>query len=91
MRVSDMYAHRAYGLSNRQEEALVARNTEDKETQMRIAENSDERLVLMNLAMNKNINEEAVQTLYSRDLDYVSNRLDSLGYKKDSFLGGLFK
>ena len=83
MKVSNtMPALRAYQGSAVQQEALVARTTHDKTEQVRIAENSKERLVLLNLALNENINEEAVEKLFDRDLDYVDRRLESLGYEK---------
>lgn len=83
MRINDSY--RAYGVSKSQEEAFVARHETDTEIQVRIAENSKNRLVLLNLALNKNLTEDAVQALYSRDLSYVTTRLDNLGYDKSLF------
>jgi len=85
-----LQAIKAYGGSKRQEEALIARTVEDKDKQIRIAQNSDQRLVLLNLALNPNLEQEAVQELFSRDLDYLTTRLESLGYKKEGFFSGLF-
>ena len=72
----------AYGVSRVQKEAIEARTVEESETQVRIAKNSDNRLVLLNLALNKNLSDEAVQELYSRDKSYLTNRLNNLGYTK---------
>ena len=85
--VNGLGAIRAYGASRVTEEALVARNTQSTEEQVRIAENSSDRLTLLNLALNKELSEEAVKALYDRDLDYVSSRLEKLGYEKKNFLG----
>ena len=78
--------YRAYGMSTRQVEASKARQTTSEETMMRIAQNSDERLVLMNLAMNDNITEEVVNELFSRDQPELSKRLINLGYEPPSTL-----
>lgn len=72
----------AYGASRVQKEALMARTVEESETQVRIAQNSDNRIVLLNLALNNNLSEEAVQELYNRDKSYLTNRLNNLGYTK---------
>lgn len=39
----------------------------------------------MNLALNKNIEDDAVQALYSRDNKEVTRRLNSLGFEKKSW------
>jgi hypothetical protein len=64
-----------------QHEALEARSTKSAETQLRIAENSDSRLVLLNLAMNRNLEEQTITALFDREISYVSRRLKALGYK----------
>ena len=87
MNIRRVQALRAYGASPVQEEALVARTTQDASEQLRIAKNSDHRLVLLNLALNKNLVDETVQELYNRDIDYLSRRLNNLGYKERSWLG----
>lgn len=74
-----------YRTSPLQQEGIIARNTQDSKEQVRIAENSNQRLVLMNLAMNQNLDEDAVQALFSRNLDYLTKRLEALGYEKDLF------
>lgn len=79
-------ARNAYGMSRRQEEALIARTTDIEEEQVRIAEKSKERLVLLNLALNKNLTDKAVEALFDRDLSYVTKRLESLGYENKSWL-----
>lgn len=84
--VNGLNAIRAYGGSPMQEEALLARHTQDRDEQVRIAEKSSHRLVLMNLAMNRNLHEDAVSELYSRDLPHVTKRLNALGYEQ-SVLG----
>lgn len=85
MKVTSRYAMEAYGASPVQEEALRARKTHSIDEQTRIAENSEEKLVLMNLAMNKNLYEEVVQALYDRDHKDVTRRLNSLGYEKKNW------
>lgn len=81
---NSIQAIKAYGGPNSrvQEEALRARHTDSIEDQVRIAENSNHRLVLLNLAMNKNISEEAVEALFDRDIPDLTKRLENLGYKK---------
>lgn len=68
-----------------QEEALYARNVSDPEVQLRIAEKSSSRQVLLNLAMNQELNEETVQALFSRDFNYLNSRLESLGYERSTW------
>lgn len=85
--IQGIKAIRAYGGSPVQEEALVARMTQDAEEQLRIAKGSDHRLVLLNLALNKNIDDEVVQALYGRDKKYLTNRLNALGYEKAGLFG----
>ena len=87
MNIKGFGALRAYGASPVQEEALVARTTQDASEQLRIAKNSDHRLVLLNLALNKNLVDETVQELYNRDIDYLSRRLKNLGYREKNFFG----
>jgi hypothetical protein len=79
---------RAYGASNSQQEAFAARASRDATEQLRIAENSDSRLVLLNLALNKNLEAKTVEALFDRDLQYVTKRLEALGYKKSFNLFG---
>ena len=79
---------RAYGASARQREAFAARASDDATEQLRIAENSNSRLVLLNLALNKNLESETVEALFNRDLNYVTKRLEALGYKKSFSLFG---
>ena len=85
--IKGIQAIRAYGGSRIQEEAVIARNVNDPEVQVRIAKNSKNRLVLLNLALNNNLDEKAVQELYDRDISYLTRRLDNLGYKEKNFLG----
>jgi len=85
MKINRISPLRGYRTSPIQEEALIARTTHDSREQIRIAKNSGERLVLMNLAMNKSLHKDTVQELYSRDRKDVTRRLDSLGYKKEWF------
>jgi hypothetical protein len=75
-------ALRSYGGNYYQEEAVIARFTQDPEIQKRIAENSENRLVLLNLALNKNLEEETVKALFDRDKTYLTKRLNALGYKE---------
>jgi len=90
MKIHDGY--RAYGISQTQEDALVARNTGDPELMLQIAKNSPKRLVLLNLVRNPRLQENAdvVEALYDRDLSYVNKSLSSLGYEKKNFLSRLF-
>lgn len=81
MRINQLRVLSAYGASVQQHEALEARTTKSAETQLRIAENSDSRLVLLNLAMNRDLEEQTVEALFERDISYVSRRLKALGYK----------
>lgn len=90
MRIDNLGAAASYGASRVQKEALVARNTQDVEAQVRIAENSNNRLVLLSLALNNNLESEAIDALYDRDISYLTKRLDNLGYKKQSWLGKVF-
>jgi hypothetical protein len=73
-------AIKAYGISRVQEEAIVARNTDDFDTQMRIAKESTDRLILLNLALNQNLNEDVVQAMFDRGIDYLTSRLKNLGF-----------
>jgi len=63
----------------------VARNTQDIDEQIRIASNSTEPSVLMALALNKSLDEKAVQELFKRNVKGVSKRLESLGFREDWF------
>lgn len=83
MRIYDSY--RPYAVSRTQEEAFYARHVADPEVQLRIAKNSNNRTVLNNLALNKELSEEAVQALYGRELNYLTNRLNNLGYESSIF------
>lgn len=83
MRINDAY--RSYGVSRTQEEAFHARHTPDPEVQKRIAENSNNRLVLLNLALNRELSDDAVQSLYDRNIKYVTDRLNNLGYDSSLF------
>ena len=87
------YGYRAYGMSQRQEEALFARQTDSPEDMTRIAENSKDNLVLNNLALNPNLkdNPEVVEKLFESDNKGVHRRLENLGYEKPKgVFGGLF-
>lgn len=75
------YATYALGGSRTQQEAVYARRVIESETQVRIAENSNQRLVLLNLAMNENLSADAVDALFDRNISYVTARLKSLGYQ----------
>jgi hypothetical protein len=78
-------AIKAYGISRVQEEAIVARNTDDQDTQMRIAKESTDRLILLNLALNQNLNEDVVQAMFSRGIDYLTARLKNLGFVENKW------
>ena len=86
MRISNgSRAINAYGGSKAQHEALIARSSRSGEEQLRIAKNSDNRLVLANLALNRNLEAAVVQELFDRDLSYVTSRLENLGHKNKSW------
>lgn len=86
------YGHRQYGISKTQQEALYARNTTSSEDMLRIAKNSNNHLVLSNLALNPNLKEypEVVEALFDTDNKSVHKRLENLGFEKGSFLSRLF-
>ena len=63
----------------------VARNTQDIKEQLRIANNSTEHSVLMALALNKSLDNSAVQSLFKRNHKGVSKRLEALGFKEEWF------
>lgn len=74
---------RSYGENNLiEEEALADIFTNSVEEQVRIEENTNDRLVLLNLTMNKNITKKAVEVLYDRDMPDLTRRLDNRGFKK---------
>ena len=83
MKINGMGAIKAYRGGKDQEAALIARTTSSKEEQVRIAENSNSRLVLLNLVLNENLESDAVEELFKRKLSYVTERLESLGFKDD--------
>lgn len=80
-----------YSTPRAAEEEHIARTTDEASIQLRLAEKSKSRKVLLALAANVHLSEEVVQVLYGRDLSYLSKRLDALGYERASFLGRLFK
>lgn len=83
--INRIEAARSYGASRVQQEAIIARSVQDPEIQLRIAKNSDHRLILLNLALNTNLDSEAVQELYDRDIKYLTSRLNALGYKQNNW------
>ena len=85
MRVNGISAIQGYGVTRTQQEAIVARRATDTDVQVRIAENSDNRLVLLNLALNKNLDTKAVKQLFNRNKPYLTSRLTNLGYKDSLF------
>lgn len=78
---------RAYGVSAKQEEALLARQTGNEDLMLKIANESDNRLVLMNLAMNESLGNhpEVVKALFGRGMDGLTARLERLGYSDSWF------
>ena len=90
MKVTGFQSLMGFGAPSRvSEEANIARTSEEAQEQMRIAENSKNRKVLLALAANKSLTDEAVQALYDRELSYLTSRLDNLGYEDGSFIRGL--
>jgi hypothetical protein len=75
----------AYGASRDQKESRIARTVQNEDIQMRIAKGSTSKLVLQNLALNENLHEKVVDTLFSRDIPQVSKRLEKLGYEQSLF------
>ena len=74
-----------YGVSRDQREAIHARNIKDEAIQLRIAENSESRLVLNNLALNPEITDKVAQELFNRDIPELTRRLENLGYEQSLF------
>jgi hypothetical protein len=79
MRVSPIGGISGYSTSNNLE-SHYAREIDDPDIQLRIAENSKHRQVLLALITNPNLDDKVVQALFSRDLDYVTKKLEALGY-----------
>ena len=86
MRIDELNSIRSYMTSDVKKEAFIARETPDESIQLRIAKNSDSRLILLNLALNINITENVVKELFNRDKDYLTSRLKRMGHAK----GGIF-
>lgn len=70
-------------------EDLIARTTQDKEEQVRIATGSTSKSVLLNLAVNRRLEPEAAEALFDRNIDGVTKRLERLGYEQ-SFINKIF-
>ncbi len=85
MKINGIGPIQAYGMSNVQQEAYAARSVQDADVQLRIAENSEQRLVLLNLALNDNLDKKTIRALFARKLPYLTNRLNNLGYKDSWF------
>ena len=85
--INGIYGINSYTSPRVNEEQTIARTVAEEKVQVRIAENSDDRRVLLALAANRELSEAAIQALYSRDLDYLTNRLNALGYKKTNWFG----
>jgi hypothetical protein len=87
------YDYRNYGISQKQEEALFARQTDSPDDMLRIAKNSKDSLVLNSLALNPNLkdNPEVVEKLFESENKGVHRRLENLGYQKSvSILDKIF-
>lgn len=88
MKISPVYSdYRSESIRGLQWQAKV---TEDADVQLRIAEKSNHVGVLLALTTNKNLVDEAVQTLFDRDISRVSKQLQAAGYEQDSFFARIF-
>lgn len=67
-----------------------AQTTQSIERQLNIAKNSENKMLLKRLAANRSLDNEVVQTLYSRDISSVTTTLNDLGYEKENFIQRLF-
>lgn len=68
-----------------QQDANIARYTQDPDVQNRIAKNSNHRLVLLNLAINENLDDKVIQELFDRKIPEITSRLERLGHKTKSW------
>lgn len=70
---------------------LRARHTGDAELQKQYAEGSTDKLLLANLALNKNLDQEAAQLLFDRDIPRVTRLLEQQGFEKGNVFTRIFK
>lgn len=74
----------AWGNKLRQD-TNIARYTKDPDVQIRIAKNSNHKLVLLNLVINESLSEEAIQKLFNRDISEITSRLKRLGHRSNTW------